>query len=350
MQSSFRKILIGAVFFLITNIIAIFGYWYAGWDILEAVYMVVITIYGVGYGEVRPIETDVMKIFTIGVIVTGCTSAIYVLGGFVQLIAEGELKRVLGVRRMTLGIEKLSNHVIVCGFGRVGRILARELTESGQEFVVIDTDQERLQEAENNGLFVIIGDATEEKILDAAGVKKARVVASVLPNDAANVFITLTVRELNPDVEIIARGESPSTEKKLLRSGATKVVLPAAIGATRIARLITHPSAEELLMGSFTKTSLNEDLDQIGLQINEILIESGSPIADNPLSDFCLGKMNQFVVVAVRHSDESVNRNPEPDYQVQVGDTLIVLAHRSAVPQIREKVARREIYYRGARG
>ncbi|MEZ6046738.1 MAG: NAD-binding protein [Planctomycetaceae bacterium] len=222
MQSSLRKILIGTIFFVITNIIAIFGYWFAGWDMLEAIYMVIITIYGVGYGEVRPIETDAMKIFTMGVIITGCTSAIYVLGGFVQLIAEGELKRVLGVRRMTMGIEKLTNHVIVCGYGRVGRILARELRESNQEFVVIDTNQERLREAENSGLFVIIGDATEEKILEMAGVTKARVVASVLPDDAANVFITLTVRELNPEVEIIARGESPSTEKSCYVPGRLK--------------------------------------------------------------------------------------------------------------------------------
>ena len=312
--------------------------------------MVIITIYGVGYGEVRPIETDGMKLFTIGVIVTGCTSAIYVLGGFVQLIAEGELKRVLGVRRMTMGIEKLTNHVIVCGYGRVGRILARELRHSKQEFVVIDTNQERLQEAENNGLFVIIGDATEEKILDAAGVKRARVVASVLPDDAANVFITLTVRELNPDVEIIARGESPSTEKKLLRSGANKVVLPAAIGASKIAHLIVHPSVEELLSDSFAKTSLNEDLDQIGLQINEIPIESGSPFAGHLLSDLSLGKMNQFVVIAIRHADESVTRSPEAEYQIKSGDTLVILAHLNAVPQLREKVARPEIFYRGARG
>ncbi|MAT14574.1 MAG: potassium channel protein [Planctomyces sp.] len=350
MQSSFRKILIGAIFFALTNVIAIFGYCLAGWDILEAVYMVVITIYGVGYGEVRPIETDVMKIFTIGVIVTGCTSAIYVLGGFVQMIAEGEFKRVLGVRRMTMGIENLSDHVIVCGYGRVGRILARELIESKQDFVVIDTDQERLQEAENSGLFVIIGDATEEKILTSAGVQRARVVASVLPNDAANVFITLTVRELNPDIEIIARGESPSTEKKLLRSGATRVVLPAAIGATRIARLITHPSAEDLLSNSFAKTSLNEDLGEIGLQISEITIEAGSPFAGHALKDLTLGTLNQFVVIAIRHHGKVVTREPDPDYVIKPGDSLILMAQRSAVPKLKEKVARQEIYYRGARG
>ncbi|MEZ6046737.1 MAG: TrkA C-terminal domain-containing protein [Planctomycetaceae bacterium] len=128
------------------------------------------------------------------------------------------------------------------------------------------------------------------------------------------------------------------------------MVLPAAIGATKIARLITHPSAEKLLGGSFAKTTLNEDLDQIGLQINEIQIQSGSPLANELLSDLSLGKMNQFVVIAIRHADGSVMKNPDPHYRIQVGDVLIVLAHQSAVPQIRERAARQQIMYRGARG
>lgn len=350
MQSSIRKVLTGTVVFLVSAIVGVVGYWLAGWSLLEAIYMVTITFYGVGYGEVRPVEDPALKLFTMGVIITGCTSSIYVVGGFIQMIAEGELNRVLGARRMTNGIEKLSGHVIVCGFGRVGRILAHELVEAQQSFVVIDTDQERLREAELSGLFVLIGDATNERVLESAGVCRAKVLASVLPDDAANVFITLTARELNPNVEIIARGQSPSTEKKLLRSGATRVVLPEAIGAARIARLITRPSAEYLLANATDQESLNEDLSQIGLRICEFKMPVNSPFVGQELSALSLGAANQSIVIAVRHEDESVTRNPVMTYLLRANDTLIVMAHGDAIPQLRQTVSRHEMVYRGARG
>jgi len=350
MQSSVRKVLIGTCFFSLTSIAAVFGYWMAGWSLLEAIYMVTITIYGVGYGEVRPIEDPALKIFTIGVIIAGCTSAIYVLGGFVQMIAEGELNRFLGARRMTKGIEKLSNHVIVCGYGRVGRILAGELAAAKQPFVVIDTNQARLSEAEQSGLYVIVGDATDEQVLESAGISRARVLASVLPDDTANVFITLTARGLNETVEIIARGEYPSTEKKLLRSGATRVVLPAAIGASRIARLITRPSAEELLASSASHETLNDDLDQIGLKLSEVRLPENSAFVGKALSELSFGQANQFVVLAVRSSDGTVTRNPSPETVIQANDTVVVIANEGAVARLNALAVKPEIMYRGARG
>ncbi len=341
--------MIGAAVFVTSCLAAIIGYMMAGWSVLEAFYMVTITIFGVGYGEVRPIEDSSLRVFTIGVIIAGCTSSIYVMGGFVQMIAEGELNRFLGARRMTKGIEKLSKHVIVCGFGRVGRILAEELKGSGQDFVVIDTNQERLQEAETSGMSVIVGDATEEKVLESAGISKARVLASVLPDDAANVFITLTARELNNEIEIIARGESPATEKKLLRSGATRVVLPAAIGATRIARLITRPSAEEILSSTFEQETLTEDLEQIGLQMTELRVPANSDFSGRALSEIHFGAGMQFVVIAVRSSNGVVLRDPPATYHLCPDDTLVVLAHRSAEVRLHRITSAKEIIYRGAR-
>lgn len=334
---------------MLSSTVAVIGYWWAGWSLLEAIYMVTITIYGVGYGEVRPIDDPSLKVFTIGVIIAGCTSAIYVLGGFVQLIAEGELNRVLGARRMTKGIERLEDHAIVCGYGRVGRILAWELASSKQPFVVIDTDKQRLIEAEEAGLFALIGDATEEQVLLAAGIERARVLASVLSDDAANVFITLTARDLNPHIEIIARGESPSTEKKLLRSGANRVVLPAAIGGTRIARFITQPSAEQLLANSCNHETLTDDLDHIGLKFGEFRIPDNSAYVNQPLSDISLGAGHQCIVVAIRHLDGSVTRHPDSDYVIQLGDAVILLAHHALVPNLRLLFKKDDIVYRGAR-
>lgn len=349
MTSSVKKVLIGTAIFSASCVIAIIGYILAGWSVLESVYMVTITIFGVGCGEVRPINEPGLRVFTMGLIIAGCTSSIYVMGGFVQMIAEGELNRFLGARRMTRGIEKLSHHVIVCGFGRVGRILADELAETKQEFVVIDTNQERLQEAENAGMFVIVGDATEEQVLEAAGIARARVLASVLPDDAANVFITLTARELNSSIEIIARGESPSTEKKLLRSGATRVVLPAATGATRIARLITRPSVEEMLSSSLHQQSLAEDLEQIGLRISEIRVPPGAEFSGQTLADVHFGKGIQFVVIALRSIEGVATRDPSGTSGINPNDILVVLSHRTAELRLQRLSSPKEINYRGAR-
>lgn len=349
MQSSVKKILIGVIVFVASCAVAIVGYTLAGWSVLEAVYMVTITIFGVGYGEVRPIDDPALRIFTMGVIIAGCTSSIYVMGGLVQMIAEGELNRFLGARRMTRGIDKLTDHVIVCGYGRVGRILAEELVESQLSFVIVDTNQERLQEAETAGLFVIVGDATEEQVLATAGIAQATVLATVLPDDAANVFITLTARELNPDIDIIARAQSPSTEKKLLRSGANRVVLPAAIGASRIARLITRPSAEKLLTESLQLNSLTEDLDQIGVRFTELQIRPNSEFCNCRLSEISFGDASQFMVIAVRGVNGEVVQSPDGDHLLIANDTLVMLAHRGADLKLVKNSTTQEIIYRGAR-
>lgn len=349
MHSSLKKVVCGAIVFALSCVAAIAGYMLAGWTVLEAFYMVIITIFGVGYGEVRPIDDPHLRVFTMAVIVAGCTSSIYVMGGFVQMIAEGELNRFLGARRMTRGIDKLTNHVIVCGFGRVGRILADELQACGQDFVLIDTNQKRLQEAESAGRFVYVGDATQERVLEAAGIARARILASVLPDDAANVFITLTARELNQGIDIIARGELPSTEKKLLRSGATRVVLPAAIGAARIARLITRPSAEEILSDTLQHETLTEDLKQIGLSVAELRVPAESESVGRPLSEITFGDGIQSVLIALRSCDGTITRDPLPDCVLQPNDTLILLTQLNVDVRLVRNPGAADIIYRGAR-
>ena len=159
--------------------------------------MTTITIFGVGYGEVRPMEDPRLRVFTMFVIVAGCSSTAYVIGGFVQMLAEGQINRVLGARRMTKGIGQLANHTLLCGYGRVGQQLAKELQAANQRFVIIDSNLDRLREAELAGCLVLVGDCTEEEVLPTGGIDRASAVASVLSDDAANVFLTLTARELN---------------------------------------------------------------------------------------------------------------------------------------------------------
>lgn len=233
-----RKIACGVGICLISSIVALNAYLAAGWGFLDSAYMVVITLFGIGYGEVQPITDPLLKIQTITLIIVGCLSGLYSVGGFIQLVAEGEIKRAFGAHRTSRGIRKMKNHAIICGYGRVGRMLAADLASQRVPFVVVDTSQERLTEAEEQGYLIVSGDATCDEVLKNAGIRRAKSLACVLPDDAINVFITLTARDLSPDIEIISRAESPNTERKLRRSGATHVIMPAAIGAMRMSQII----------------------------------------------------------------------------------------------------------------
>ena len=155
------------------------GYILAGWTLLDAIYMVVITIFGVGYGEVKPLETASIRVFTILVIIAGALSVAYIVAGFGQLVTEGEIRRALYLRQMTQDIQSLSNHVIVCGYGRMGQMLTQQLTADGQRFIVLDRNPERTNQALEQGYLVYLGNAVDETHLQAVGINRARALATV---------------------------------------------------------------------------------------------------------------------------------------------------------------------------
>lgn len=350
MQGSLRRILIGTGFFALTLVVAVVGYILAGWSPLEAIYMVVITIFGVGYGEVRPIQTPELRVFTMLVIVAGTSSAVYIVGGFLQMITEGEIRRALGVRRMNKDIESLKHHVIICGFGRIGQILARKMVEAKQPFLVLDSSSDRISEASSLGYLCRLGNATDERALEAAGIFRAQVLATVLPDDAANVFITLTARGLNPNLVILARGEYPTSEKKLRQAGADHVVLPATIGAVRLAHLITHPATLDILDRNDGSSNLNELLSEIDVQIDELAIPPESPLVGACISDIEASGKGTYIVVALRKANGSTVIHPSRTMILDAGDTVIVMGHRGDIPQFAQHYAlRRQMRYRGSK-
>lgn len=220
----FRNLAISVVFVLLVGLFAIAGYLGAGWSFDDAIYMVTLTIFTVGYGEVRPIDTDYLHLITMATMVFGCTGVIVVTGSLVQALTQSQLEQFFG-KRVERDIDRLDGHIIICGFGRIGLMLAGELASAGETFVVVERDEARCQEARDLGYLCRHADATDEDILRAMRVERAKVLATVLPDDAANVFITLSARSLNPKLEIIARGERPTTERKLIQAGADKVVM-----------------------------------------------------------------------------------------------------------------------------
>lgn len=344
-----KRIVTGLVLFTAVCAIAVVGYVASGWKLDDAVYMVIITIFGVGYGEVKPVQSPSLRALTIMVIIAGYGAVIYTVGGFMQMLIDGELNKALGARRMSLEISRLRGHTIICGVGRMGTILARELRASNKPFVVIDADDFRIQNAESLGYLVLKGDATEEHILEQAGLRHATVLATVLSQDATNVFVTITAKEMNPKLMIIARGENPRTEKKLLGCGADKVVLPTAIGAAKVAQLIIRPSAENLLEQLKTQGNLIEDLSQIGLQFDELEVSVDSSLIGKTLGDIELRSNHGFLIVGIRRPDGATSLKPPADTRLEAGDVVIVLGHNDDLPRLAARFAgsTHEITYRG---
>jgi voltage-gated potassium channel len=347
---SFRRIVAGIVFFSLTVVMAVVGYMLAGWGFLDAVYMVVITVFGVGYGEVKPLASPPLKLFTILVIIAGALSVAYTVSGFVQLITEGEIRRALNLKRMTKEIESLEGHVIICGFGRIGQLIARKLKGDREAFIIVDSDAERVALAQELGYLIYQGNATDETALEAAGIHRAKSLATVLPNDAANVFITLTAREMNATLMILARGEMPSTEKKLRLAGANHVVLPASISALRMAHLIRHPSAVDFLSQSDGQQGLNEFLAELDIQLNEMAIEAGSPLIGGTIGDIEVKGQGTFITVALRRADGEVIIHPNRATFLAMGDSIFLMGHQGDMPSFaQQNTFKKEMRYRGAR-
>ena len=350
MKKSFRNIILGAIAFATTILVAITGYVVAGWNLLDAIYMTTITVFGVGFGEVRPITSPALRVFTIMVIVAGYTSVVYIVGGFVQMVTEGEINKALSARRIEREIESLQQHIIICGYGRIGQILARRLDRVQQPFVVVDNSSDRIAMAESKGYLTKLGSASDETILQAVGIDRAKALATVLPDDATNVFITLTAREMNANLIILARGEYPSTEKKLKLAGADRVIMPASIGAERMAQMITHPAAMDFLNQDDGRHTLNELLAQIDVYMDELTISSDSLFAGKTVSDMEVRGKGGFLVVALRKPDGTTIVHPQHEMLLAAGDTVILMGHRGDIPQFAQKyVLRRDIRYRGAK-
>ena len=347
----FSKITVGLLVFFGTCVVAVLGYMAAGWELTDAIYMVVITIFGVGYGEVQPIDSVALRILTIALIVFGYGAVIYTVGGFMQMLIDGELNEALGARRMTKDIENMSGHTIICGVGRLGSTLAAQLAESGKPFVAIDADESRIKHAESLGYRVILGDATEEETLSRAGIERAAMVAAVLSQDAINVFVTITARGMNAGIKIVARGENPRTEKKLLGCGADQVVLPTAIGAQKVAQLVLRPTAENMLEEISEQTFLSDELERIGLRFDELNVEPNADIVNRPIGEIEIRSNHGFLIVGIRRSDGTKVINPSPDTQLSAGDIVVVLGHQDDIPMLARTFSekKQEITYRGAK-
>ncbi len=338
LASPLRNLVAVVAFMLVVAAIGALAYMAQGWSAGDALYMVVLTVYSVGYGEVHPVNTPALRAITEALIVIGCTGMIFLTGSMFQLIAASQIQQILGTRRMQKDIDKLANHVVVCGFGRIGQMLCHELKAGRTGFVVIDHAEERIGAARKAGLHFIQGNATDEDVMRQAGITRARALATVLPDDAANVFITLSARSLNRDLTIIARGELPTTESKLLQAGANRVVLPARIGAERVAELLLHQDVARLISRARggNLDGLAFDLQGLGLDIEVATVEAGSRCAGLTIEGVERLGAGAFLVVAMERKDGATLLQPDPDTPVHDGDGLALVLRPGKAQKIEE--------------
>jgi voltage-gated potassium channel len=227
-------------------------------------------------------------------------------------------------------IETLSGHTIVAGYGRVGSLVCEELAAAGQPFVVVDRAHDKAEEIESKGYFCVTGDATEERVLLEAGIDRARVLISAMPDDAENVFITLTSRQIGPGLTIIARAEQPSTVKKLKHAGANHVVLPAAIGAHRIVSLVTNPAAVQFAELVTQRTSL-------AIEMDELPIRESHALAGHSLRDADIKRRTGVIVVAIKRADGMLVFPPSGDEILAPGDSVVFLGRRDDLDRFRQQ-------------
>lgn len=309
-----------ALFCLFTLIaIGVLGYCrLEGWPPMESLYMTVITLTTVGYGEVHPLSQP-GRVFTIGLIMVGVFLVTWVAASLVSLIVSEELHVSMRMKRMQRDIAKLTNHFIVCGHGRMGRQACQDFRQAGVPFVVVDNNPEEIARLSECDTLYVHGDATEDNVLRTAGIERARALIAVAANDAENTFIVLTARKLNPDLLIVARSVEESAEAKLLAAGADRVVSPYTIGGRRIAVAALRPSVVE-----FLETVMH--LDSTDLAVNEYVVAADSPLVGRSVVESAIRQRTGAVVLAVKHvHDSQLDTRINPEHPLEAGDVLIAL-------------------------
>ena len=324
------KLLSGTIVWMaIVFMVSTIGYAMAGWPLGDAAYMVLTTVYSVGYGEVRPVDTAFLRLWTNMTIVLGCTGMIVLTGALIQVFNLYQFRRFLGLDRMQNEIERLDTHAIICGYGRIGVQLAKALTEARHPFVIIEREAAKAEEARTAGYLTITGEATHEDVLMQGRIDRARVLVCALPNDAANVFITLSARNLNPAVQIIARGEAPTTESKLFHAGANKVVLPTHIGAERITELILFPATESMLGDIREVGTIKRNLNDFGLDLEVVTAGERGALTGVTVGEAERRGAGAFFIVQIDCDGGQSIQHPGEDVRIEPGDLILLVVRGS---------------------
>lgn len=330
MADPFVRFQIALVLIGLVATVGVFGYVILeGVTWLDAFYMTVITLTTVGFGEVTELSRS-GQIFTIGLILTGVIAAAWAARNAAEVLLGESLWETVRRQRMEARIRALEDHYILCGYGRIGQQIVRDLEARGERFVVIDQQEAKADVLRDEGHLFIVGDATEEDTLMEAGVDRAKGFVASLNSDADNVLSVLTARGLSERLLIAARASNETSISKLRRAGADRVVSPYIIGGHRLALSLLRPSVDDFLSQLF---HFGEDLD---VDIGQITVEPNSPLAGQTIAGSDLRKEWGLTVLAVISPQGELNMTPNSDHHLQPGETLIVIGARDAIYRLEE--------------
>ena len=294
----------------------------------DSFYFTLITLTTVGYGEPEH-TTEGSRFFTAALIILGVGTLGYALSSAAQAVIESELLSTFGKRRMYKDINKLSGHYIVCGAGRVGAGVIRDIARSGHDLVVIEGDESIADRLLAQGQLVLMGDATTEDVLKAAGIERARGLVCAVSSDPDNLYITLTARDLNKDVRIVARANEEAAVGRLIKAGADKVVSPALTGSTRMAQMMLRPAVADFI-------ELATMTERLELEIEQVEIGEESPFIGLALKDTGIRSEHGVIVIAIRRADGAMIFNPFADTIIEVKDALVALGSHSSLQTLEQ--------------
>jgi len=295
----------------------------------DSLFMTLVTISTLGMKEQASADINqAEKIWVIILIVVGIASVMIAISTIVAMVVEGQMRSVLGRRKVNMKIASLSNHIIVCGFGRMGRSVCDNLRQRKASLVVIDQDDHKTAQAENDGLLYVLGDASDESILKDAGIERAKGLISVLDSDAANVFVTLIARDLNTKIQIAARAEKPESESRLIRAGANKAICPQIIGAARLANILTRPGVVEFI--DFASQGIDLEAEQYHILPDNKLVGQS-------LRESNLPREVGILIVAIKRADGETLFTPHPDTKIQPDDVMFVTGQIGSMAKLEKK-------------
>jgi voltage-gated potassium channel len=335
-ESRFRNIGRGLTLLVAVLIVGVVGFMaLEHYTFLEAVYMTVITISTVGFREIHdPSRSG--YIFVIFLILAGLSVLTYTLGAGAQLLIEGQIRRLLGRHRMQREIENLKGHYIICGYGRMGQILCQELRAEGVPFVVVEQAGEAAEDLREQGFLVVEGDATQDEILERAGIARAKGLVAVVSSDVDNLYIVLSAREetrqSNPGLYILARASDSHATKKIARAGANRVISPYQIGGMRIVQALLRPNAYDFVEVVTQSSGLD-------LMIEEVPVGEKSALISSPLKDSGIRQKYDMIIIGIKKHTADMIFNPGPGHVIEAGDVLIVLGSKTQVAELSKVLA-----------